>query len=107
MPTWTDNRGNDAVLDVLMSSGRREKPTGMQTSSLSVPPTDSIDPGRRTSIDVHTLRWFFFFLDEALKMAHAAGWDTGKMVAEQTRPGREPKNKRRRPADRMHFTDPW
>ena len=128
-PTWTDNRGNGAALNKLMSTKYpasavlMELASYMKEQSLKVlvewsprsgnqeadrlanGVTTGFTPENRVHIDLRTIHWTI--LDEAIAMGKQAEDDFQRARATGALPNRGVRNKRRRAEDKLRQRDPW
>ena len=128
-PTWTDNRGNGAALNKLMSTkfpssavlmelAAHLRKTGIKAEVHWAPRTANreadalangevagFNPERRISIEPDRLSWCV--LPEVLALGRQSMEEYEAFKNSGENPGRCRKEKRRRAEDRLKVTDPW
>ena len=129
MPTWTDNRGNGAALNKLMttrypaSAVLMELAYHMKASSMKVQVewtprsgnqeadefangvVDRFSPELRVDVVAEDLKWHL--LPEALRLGREAEKEYNEAKQKGSLPNRCRKQKRKRPEDRLRVADPW
>ena len=129
MPTWTDNRGNGAALNKLMTTRYpatavlMELAAHMKARALKVQVnwtprsgnqeadalangnTESFSPALRVEVVPSELRWHI--LPEALRLGREAEEMYEQAKKNGALPNRGLRQKRKRASERLRFADPW
>ena len=129
VPSLTDNRGNGALLNKLMTTKFPASALLMELSTflkrmnmrtvvewaprdcnreadqLANGITTGFDPALRLHVSSSSLHWYI--LEDALHAGEAAETEHQQAVAKGELPDRCRKQKRKRRQDRLRFTDPW